>query len=198
GRQDRCVVYTREHHVSGRQVRLVFLALLERARGGLEIGKAGKALHSFELEIAVGHGVTQYGDAQTPRAEPAPEPARGLRFAAARADRRDRDDRSLCAKHRPVGAEQHEVSAGRKGTRRAVHDFFVGEIAIREHHLRYPLAPADGLEVYLFLNRDAVGIERAGEGRRVAAACDARDLRSGEGDDTDIRITAIDDVEVVK
>ena len=47
-------------------------------------------------------------------------------------------------------------------------------------------------------DRDARRIEGTGELGRVAAVGDARDLRRGEGDDLDVGIVSVDDVEVME
>jgi hypothetical protein len=79
-----------------------------------------------------------------------------------------------------------------------VHDLLVAHVAVREHD-RVDLELSDeGLELLLGPDRDALGVARAGEGRRVATIRDAGDLRRGERDHLDARCIPVDDVEVVE
>ena len=51
----------------------------------------------------------------------------------------------------------------------------------------------------IFINNgDAVGIVLAGKRRRIAAAGNLRDLGGSEGDDTAVRVVAVDHVEIMK
>jgi len=77
-------------------------------------------------------------------------------------------------------------------------DVGVGDVAVREDDLLHLPIADDGLEVRLGEDRDALGIEPAGERRGVLAAVDVRDLRGRESHDVVGGVVAVDDVEVVE
>ena len=87
------VIDAGEHDAAGGDVGLVFLALLDGAIGGVEIGAGGEALHPLAQQIAIGHGMADHGHRAAAGAEMAREMARGLRLAAAGAHRRHGDHR---------------------------------------------------------------------------------------------------------
>ena len=105
---------------------------------------------------------------------------------------------TLRVKHRAPRAEQHEVGAGGQGAGGQMHHGGMRDVAVGEHDLVHLLPPADGLEVGLVLDRDPVGIARAGQGGRVATVAGAGDLGPGEGDDVGGGVVAVDHVEVVE
>jgi hypothetical protein len=74
----------------------------------------------------------------------------------------------------------------------------MGHVAVGEDHVMDALPAAEGVDIGLVHDRDALRIEPPGEGRGVPPPADARDLGGGEGDDLDGRIVPVDDVEVVK
>ncbi len=79
-----------------------------------------------------------------------------------------------------------------------MHHLLMREVAIGEDDLVDPPVAAERLEPGLVEDRNAVGIERSGERRRIAAADDARDLGGGERHHLRAGIAAIDDIEVVE
>ena len=91
GAQDRCVVDAGEDQIPDGDMRLVFLPFLDGAGGRVEIGKRCEALHALAQQIAIGHRMAQHRDALAPVAQPAREPARDRRLAAAGAHRRHGD-----------------------------------------------------------------------------------------------------------
>jgi hypothetical protein len=121
-RGDARVVDAGEHDVAGRQVRLVFLPLLDGAAGGVQSRDLLEALRALALEIRVGHRVTEDGHAPAARPQPRPEPARDRRLPATGSHRGDRDDRDGGAQHRALGAQQDEVGAGGERARRHAAD----------------------------------------------------------------------------
>ena len=79
-----------------------------------------------------------------------------------------------------------------------MHHLFVRHIAIGEDHLIDRLGAADVLERAFILDGDAIGIEFAGQRRRITPPGDAGDLRGGEGDHPHRGIIAIDHIEIVE
>ena len=73
-------------------MRLVLLALLDRAVGGVEILVAREALDDLLRQVAVGHRVAQDGDALAVVAQELRDAAGRLALPGARAHRADRDD----------------------------------------------------------------------------------------------------------
>jgi hypothetical protein len=74
----------------------------------------------------------------------------------------------------------------------------MGNVGVSEHHLVDRMAAHQRGECVLVQHRNPIRVPRAGERRGVPATCDAWDLRRGERHDLDIRVLAVDDVEVVK
>jgi hypothetical protein len=74
----------------------------------------------------------------------------------------------------------------------------VGDVAVGEHHFVHAVLPTDRLELGLVDDGDALGIERTGQGRGVAAVGDTGDLGRGEGHHLGGGIVPIRDVEVVE
>jgi hypothetical protein len=182
GRDDARVVDARIDHVPGRDVRLVFLPLLDRAASFHEVAPVRKALDRLRFEVAVGHRMADHRDPQPAGPEPARDPARRLRLAAAGAHRRHRDHRHARRQHRALRPEQQEVGARRERARGEMHHVRVRNVAVGEHHLVHAEAPADAFELGFLDDRDPIGVARAGEGRRIAPPGDVRNLR-GVSDD---------------
>ena len=78
-----------------------------------------------------------------------------------------------------------------------MHHLLVRHVAVGEDDLVEP-RPADVFEPRLVDDWNAVGIERASQGRRIAAPADAGDLGRREGDHFERRVVAIDHVEIVE
>jgi hypothetical protein len=74
----------------------------------------------------------------------------------------------------------------------------MGHVAVGEHDLVDLLFAADLFQPAILQDWDALRIGRAGQGRWIAAAGDARNLCRGKGDDLISRIVAQDHVEVVE
>ena len=195
---DADVVDTGIDDVAGGEMRLVLFAFFDGAGRAVEVGAGFEALHALAHEIAVRHGVAHDGGAQAAYSQFARQPAAHRRLAAAGAHRRYRDHRHARRDHGALRAEQREIGPGGERARSDVHDFGMGEIAVGEHDL-FHLARADQrLEFRLGHDRNALGIERAGERGRIAASGDAGNLGRGKRHDLERRIVAIDDVEVVE
>ncbi len=91
--EDLRVVDAGKDEVAGGDVRLVLLALLDRAVGGLEILVAREALRHLFREIAVRHGVAEHGHAVAARAKDLRHAAARLALAGAGAHGADGDAR---------------------------------------------------------------------------------------------------------
>ncbi len=116
--EDAGIVDAGEDDVARADVRLVLLALLDRARSRIEIREACEALHRLALEVAVGHGMAQDGDLQPLLPEQAGQPACRLRLAHARAHGADGDDGQARLEHGAIGAEQREVRSRQRARSR--------------------------------------------------------------------------------
>ena len=132
---DRGVIDARVDHRTRGQVRLVFLALLDRAVGGIEIGARREALHRLFFEVAVRHRVTNHRDPEALVPQQPCEPARGLRLAAAGAHRAGRDHRHARFEHGAIGVEQQEIRARGERDRGRLHHPRMADVAVGEHHL---------------------------------------------------------------
>ena len=165
GLEDRRVVDAREDEVALGEMRLVLLALLDRAVGGLEILVALEALDDLFRQVAVRHRVAEHGDALAVLAEQLRDPARRLALARARAHGADRDDRLRGRDHRVVRRQEPEARAGGERARRDVHHVLVRHVRVGEDDLVDLVLADQLLELGLRADRDAVGIELAGEQR---------------------------------
>ena len=179
-------------------MRLVLLALLDRAVVRVQVLVAGEALDGLPRQVAVRHRVAQHGDALARLSQQASDVARGLALARAGAHRADRDDRSRGAQHRLARGEQAVRRARRERARAEVHDVLVRHVGVGEDDLVDGVLADRALELGFGEDRDAVRVGGPGELRRVHTAVDVRDLRRGEGNDLDVGAAAVDDVEVVK
>ena len=179
-------------------VRLVFLHLLDGAALLREVVERGEALHPLRDEIAVGHGVAHDDDAQSACGEVGDDAATGLALAGAGARGHHRNHRLRAPEHGRIRPREQEIGTGRVHHRARRHHFRVGDVAVGEHAL-IDVQLADQLrQVGLGMNRNAFGVARAGEFRRIAAIVDVGDLCGGEGDHAHRRIVATAHVEVVK
>jgi hypothetical protein len=197
-RRDPRVVNPRVDDVADRDVRLVFLALLDGAAGRVEVADRDEALDRLALEVAIGHRVADRRRRQPVRLQEPRQPSRGLGLARAGAHGADRDDRHLGRDHRPPRAEKREIGARGDGDGGLVHDMGVLDIAVGEHHLVDPVLPADAGEIVLRQDRNAVRVAAAGERGRIGPAGDARDLGGGERHHLEGRIVAKRDIEVME
>ncbi len=179
-------------------MRLVFLPLLNRAVGRLEILRCRKALHRLTLQIAIGHGVADDGDRESVPLEQGRKPARHLRLAAARPDGTYCNHRHFRAQHGSLRTQKREVGAGRKGNRSMMQHGSVGHVAVGENDVRYPLVPAQQGQFLLSDDRDAVGIARTGQSGRIVSTGNAGYLCGGKGDDLAVGVVFVDNVEIMK
>ena len=124
--------------------------------------------------------------------------AGGLALARAGPDGADGDDGLAALDHRVAGAEEDEVGAGGQDLGGLVHDVLVGDVAVGEMDVVDLVGGDELVELGLGVDRDALGIELAGQGRGILAAFDVRDLGGGEGDDLVVGIVAEEGVEVVE
>jgi len=95
-------------------------------------------------------------------------------------------------------AQEAEVGPGGQRQGGAVHDIFVGNVAIGQDHLIGLVAANQFRELFFGVDGDALGIERAGQDGGVEAAFDIGNLGGGEGHDFVLRAVAVVGVEVVK
>ncbi len=80
-----------------------------------------------------------------------------------------------------------------------MHDVLVRDVRVGEDDVVDPSRwTTSSASLLLLDDRDAVGIERAGERRRIPPAGDAGDLGRRERDDLGARVVAVDGVEVVE
>ena len=79
-----------------------------------------------------------------------------------------------------------------------MHHVLVRDIAVGEDDFVDEPIATQGIEVALVEDRDALGIERAGELWRIPAADDAGNLSGGERKHGRVGIVAVGDIEVVK
>jgi hypothetical protein len=133
-------------------------------------------------EIAIGHRMPQHGDALAAALQKLRQIARHRRFAGAGAERAHGDHGQRRGKHGARRPQKREIGAERQRARGEMHHLLVPDIAIGEDDLVDAVA-AHRLELRLWEDRDAIGVERARERRRIAPRGDARDLRRGEGED---------------
>jgi hypothetical protein len=90
---DHFVIDTGVNHDSRIDVRLVLLALLDRAFVLVEIAQRGEALAGLFGEVAVRHGMTDRHHLLAHRLKHLGDPASGLRFPATGANGTDGDHR---------------------------------------------------------------------------------------------------------
>ena len=79
-----------------------------------------------------------------------------------------------------------------------MHDLLVGHIAVGEHDDVDVEVPDQALEVFLGLDRNAVGISRTGQLSRIRTSLDIGNLRGGEGDDVEVVVVPEVRIEVMK
>jgi len=79
-----------------------------------------------------------------------------------------------------------------------VHHLLVRNVAVGEDDFIDVVRAAQCLELRLFDDRDAFGIEPARKRRRIAPIVDPGDLGGGEGDDFDRRVATIDGIKLWK
>ena len=196
--EDGAVVDPGEDEVPLGEVRLVLLALLDRAVGGVEVLVALEALHGLLRQVAVGHRVAQDGDALARLAEQAGDVARRLALARAGAHRADGDDGLVGGDHGRARPEQAVVRPRGHGQRADVHDVLVRDVRVCEDDLVHVLAAHEVGQLLLGKDRDPVRVAGAGQRSGVDASLDVRDLRRREGDHLDLVAPPVHDVEVVE
>ncbi len=198
GFQDRGIVDARKDEVPLGDVRLVLLALLDRAVGCLEVLVAREALDNLLREVAVGHRVPENGHALPVVSQELSDPAGGLALPRARPDGADRDRGLRGGQRRVVRGEQAELRAGgeREGAR--VHHVLVGHVGVREDDLVHLVLANQVCELGLGSDRDPVRVEVTGQEWGIDAAGDVRNLCRREGNDVVVLAAAVHDVEIVK
>jgi hypothetical protein len=196
--QDRPVVDTCVHDPPGVEMGLVLLALFDRRLEPIEIAVGSVALDTLGGEVAVRHGVADDDRCDAPIGEEGGNVSGRLALARPRSRRADRDDRTAAPEHRPIGAQEREVRPRRERSRRRVHHGLVAHVAVGEHHRIDVVVADDLLELLLGQDGNPGGVQRACQFRRISAIGNARNLGRGEGNDLDVRIVAVDDVEVVE
>jgi len=94
--------------------------------------------------------------------------------------------------------QQREIRSRGESDRSPMHDVCVVHVAVGEHDLVDTLVSADGCELVLVTDRNALRVEGAGERGRLVPLRDTGDLGRSEGNDLTGRIGAPHDVEIVK
>ena len=133
--EDRRVVDAGEDEVALGEVRLVLLALLDRAVGRVEVLVAREALDDLLRQVAVRHRVAEDGDALAVVAQELGDAPRRLALAGARAHGADRDDGLRRRERRVVRREQPEAGAGGERLRGDVHHVLVRHVGVGEDDL---------------------------------------------------------------
>ena len=188
---DGSVVDTGEHSGPGGDVRFVFLAFLDGAPRFRQVGQGREALHALQRQVTVGHGVADHRDLVALASDRDGQPARNRGFAAAGAKAAHRDHRSFRGNHGAVRSQQPEIGPGGQRPRRQMHHRGVRQVAVGEDDFIDGMHAAKRFQVCLRLDRDALGIARPGQCRRIAPVRDSRDLRGGKGDHPRRGIVAI-------
>ncbi len=181
-RQDAGVVDAGEDHDAAIDVRLVFLALLDRALVLVEVVVVAEALRGLGHQVAVRHRMPHRHHAQPLRLQGAGHSARGLRLAGTGAGRADRDHGLRRATSGVLRPDQPEVGAGGQHPRGLMHDEDVWDVAVRESHLVDALVADQALQLGFGVDRDAGRVERASQLGRIDPALDVRDLSGRERD----------------
>ena len=179
-------------------MRLVLLALLDRAVGGLEIFVALEALDDLLREVAVRHRVAEDGDALAVVPEELGDAPGRLALARARTHGADRRHGLRRRDHRVVRGEELEARAGSERLRSDMQHVLVGHVRVREDDLVHLVLADQLLELRFRVDRNPVRVELARQERGIDTPCDVRDLRGGEGDDLELFAPAVDHVEVVE
>ncbi len=113
-------------------MRLVLLALLDRALVPVEVGICRETLARLGGKVAVGHRVADRDDAQAEPGEHPGQVAGGLALADAGAHGGHGDHGSRAAQHRAARAVEPEVGARRDAARGDVHDLLVAHVRVGE------------------------------------------------------------------
>ncbi len=179
-------------------VGFVLLALLDRALVAVEILVVFESLAGLFGEIAVGHGVADRDDPLAEALEQPRDVAGGLRFADTGANRGDGDEGLGRLDHGPRRRADAEVGAPPDDFARLVHDIGVRHIGVREPHFVDIMFADDLLEIGFGEDRDAFGIERTRDLRRIDPVLDVGDLRRRESDDVILLVVPVETVEIVK
>ena len=196
--QYRPVVDARVHDEPLVDVRLVLLHLLDRALVALHVLQRREALHLLGREIPVRHGMTDDHGLLAHPLEDLRHAAGCLALPAAGADGAHGDDGQPRFDHCRPGAEELEVRPQRDHPGGLLHHVLVGDVGVGEHRLVYFFLAEQPLQLGLRDDGDALRVERTCEVGRIAPVGDVRDLRGGEGHDTDGGVVAVYAVEVVK
>jgi hypothetical protein len=150
------------------------------------------------IEVAVRHRVAHERHPEPGVDQRPADLAARLALAATRADCADGDDRLRGAQHRRVGPEEPEVGAGGERDRRLVHDRLVLQVGVGEDDLVDAVLADEVGQLLLGADRDAVRVQRPGQGRRVDPVGDAGDLGCREGDHLRVGVVTEYHVEVVE
>jgi len=179
-------------------VRLVFLALLDRAVLRFEIVVAREALAHLPPQVAVRHRMAHGRRLLAQLTQDLVHAPRGLALATPGAHRADGDHGLRRTEHRGLRREHPEICPGRVDPRRLVHDLDVRQIGVRHAAFSNAVSLDQLIELALGMDRDAFRVQLARQLRRIAAIIDVRDLRCGEGHDPMAAVGAVDPVEIVK
>jgi hypothetical protein len=196
--EDGPVVDARVDHGSGRDVRLVLLALLDGRVVAIEVRHLGVALHALGGQVPVRHRMPDGHDAPPGVLDGLRDRPGRLGLPDARAHGRHGHDGNGRVEHRRIRSQQHEVGARRQRPAGRVHHVLVRDVGVCEDDVG-DVQPANELgHLGLEVDRDPVRVTRSRKHGRVDAVVDERNLRRREPHDLGAGIVAIDHVEVVE
>ena len=179
-------------------MRLIFLALLDRALVAVEVIEVCKALHHLALELTIRHGVTQDDGGATRLAQEGDDAARRLALAAAGAHGRNRDNRAARREHRVIHIEGAKRRASPLDEGAPFLNVAVRHVGVGEDDLVDALLGDKLCEPAFGVYGDAVRVSRARQRGRIAALLDMRNLGGRECDHVDVLSVPVTGVEHVK
>ena len=122
----------------------------------------------------------------------------GLALSATGARGADGDDRLDAFDHRAAGSYEFEIGAHGVDEAGSVHHVFVSDVAVGKDHFIHTVLDDDVAKIFLGQDGNTLGVKIAGQHGRVFAAVNIGNLSSGESDDFDFLVVAIEDVEVME
>jgi len=79
-----------------------------------------------------------------------------------------------------------------------MHQILMGNVAVGENDNVHTVIRNQTFEIFLFENRDPIGVQAPGQGRGITAPRDIRDLSGGKSNHLVVEILTKNNVEVVK
>ena len=196
--EDLAVVDTGVHDHPQLDGALVLLTLLDRGLGHVDVDLRREPLDAHRLEIPVGHRMPHERDTDAAFEQDLADVAARLALAGTGSDGAHGNHRLRALEHRRLRAEQPEVGSRGQGDRRLVHHRLVGDVRVGEHDLVDPELPDQRRQLLLRIDRDPCRVELARQRPGIPPLVDAGDLGGREGNDVDVRVVPVHDVEVVE